>query len=242
MLKAIRISLSQQLPNYRKPASFLVKESYPLPPYSSVIGMIHFACGFETTHSMQVSVQGSYVSDVSDLATLYNFGIKYDSARHQSKVLNAKGEYDGINRGVRSIHLLSEVELVIHVVPDEEEDFDVIYDSLISPKHYLSLGRHEDIVRINEVAVVELKEPDPYDDNLLAHDMYIPAKNIEGEKGAGTIYTLNKMYHIDKKTNQRVWDEVVKVYHAGKGSQLNLKETFLDWDEKKQINYYVCLA
>ncbi len=241
MLKAIRISLSQQLPNYRKPASFLVKESYPLPPYSSVIGMIHFACGFETSHSMQISIQGSYISDVSDLATLYNFGIKYDPSRHQSKVLNAKGEYDGINRGVRSIHLLSDIELVIHVIPDDE-DFDTIYNSLISPKYYLSLGRHEDIVRINEVEVVELKELDPYNDNLLVHDMYIPLKNIDGEGTAGTIYTLNKMYHIDQKTNQRVWDEVVKVHYAAKGSQLNLKDTFLDWDERKQLNYFVCLA
>ena len=101
MLKAIRVELEQQLPNYRKPASFLVKESFPLPPYSTVIGMIHTACGFTEYHPMRISIQGNYASDVSDLAVLYNFGIKYDATRHQYKVLNEEGIYDGINRGVR---------------------------------------------------------------------------------------------------------------------------------------------
>ena len=39
MVKAIKLHITQQMPNYRKPASFMIKESYPLPPYSSVIGM-----------------------------------------------------------------------------------------------------------------------------------------------------------------------------------------------------------
>lgn len=94
MLKAIRVELEQQLPNYRKPASFLVKESFPLPPYSTVIGMIHTACGFTEYHPMRISIQGNYASDVSDLAVLYNFGSKYnekEANRHQYKVLNEEG-------------------------------------------------------------------------------------------------------------------------------------------------------
>src|ERR1035437_3519376 len=110
MLKAIRIKLWQQMPNYRKPASFLVRESYPLPPYSSVIGMVHLACDFTEYHAMNVSIQGSYASEVSDLATMYNFGIKYDETRHQGKVLNEAGGYDGINKGVKPAHLLTDVE------------------------------------------------------------------------------------------------------------------------------------
>ncbi len=32
--------------NYRVPTSFQLKESYPLPPYSTVIGMVHSLCNF----------------------------------------------------------------------------------------------------------------------------------------------------------------------------------------------------
>lgn len=46
MERAIRVQCYQTLANYRKPSSFIIKETYPLPPYSTVLGMIHAICGF----------------------------------------------------------------------------------------------------------------------------------------------------------------------------------------------------
>ena len=66
-MRAIRIQCFQNLVNYRKPTSFLIKETYPLPPYSTVIGMVHAACGFEQYHPMQVSIQGTNRGTISDL-------------------------------------------------------------------------------------------------------------------------------------------------------------------------------
>lgn len=59
MEKAIRVECFQNLVNYRKPSSFIIKESYPLPPYSTVLGMIHTACGYPKGdfHPMKISVQ-----------------------------------------------------------------------------------------------------------------------------------------------------------------------------------------
>ena len=54
MERAIRIDCFQNLANYRKPSSFIIKESYPLPPYSTVIGMIHAISGFDSYHKMQI--------------------------------------------------------------------------------------------------------------------------------------------------------------------------------------------
>ncbi|TWH81352.1 type I-B CRISPR-associated protein Cas5b [Sedimentibacter saalensis] len=237
MLKAIRLKLFQQMPNYRKPASFLVKESYPLPPYSSVIGMIHAACGFEQYHPLRISIQGSYVSEVSDLSTLYNFGIKYEATRHQHKVLNLSGEYDGINRGVRSVHLLTDMEIVVHIVPDEDSDFDEIYNGLINPKIFLSLGRHEDIIRIDSVEIVELKKYDADKEVALAYDMYIPVVDIDDEQ-IGTIYNLNKVFKIDKKTNMRTWSEVIKAQYVPKEKIVSLQKGYYD----VELNSLVCLA
>lgn len=237
MLKAIRLKLFQQMPNYRKPASFLIKESYPLPPYSSVIGMIHAACGFERYHPLQVSIQGCYVSDVSDLSTLYNFGIKYDAVRHQHKVLNSSGEYDGINRGVRNVHLLTDMEIVIHIVPDDDSDFDEIYNGLINPKIFLCLGRHEDIIRIDSVEITELKKYDADNEVALAYDMYIPVVDIDDEQ-IGTIYNLNKVFKIDEKTNIRTWSEVIKAQYVPKEKIVSLQKGYYD----EEINSLVCLA
>ena len=60
MEKAIRVECFQNLVNYRKPSSFIIKESYPLPPYSTVLGMIHTACGYKKGdfHPMKISIQG----------------------------------------------------------------------------------------------------------------------------------------------------------------------------------------
>lgn len=240
MLKAIRIILEQQLPNYRKRASYLVKESLPMPPYSSVIGMIHFACGFTEYHPMKVSIQGTYASDIADLATLYNFGIKYDATRHQAKVKNASGSYDGINRGVRSVHLLTDVRLILHIVPENEEDFDTILQGVMYPKKYLSLGRHEDIVRVESVDVVELVE---YDEDIhMEYDLsagnylYIPVEQVvDKESINGTIYHLTKKYSIHSKTNIREWEEVVKAYYT-KSDDFSLSQAYVD------SYYLVCLA
>lgn len=239
MLKVIRVKLFQQMPNYRKPTSFLVKESFPLPPYSTVIGMIHLACDFKEYHPMKLSIQGKYASEVSDFATMYNFGIKYEADRHQGKVLNAKGGYDGINRGVNNCHLLTDVELVLHIYPEKEEDLDFIYKGLLNPKTYLSLGRHEDIVRIDEVALVDLDEYNIKEkDCVPKYDIYIPVDFLN-ESYSGTVYNLNKIFAIDPKTKLRFWKEVVKAKYVPREKDgLDLKNAYYD----KNLESLVCLA
>lgn len=60
--EAIRLILHQSSANYRKPETYENKMTYPLPPFSTVIGAIHKACGYTTTHEMSVSIQGKYGS------------------------------------------------------------------------------------------------------------------------------------------------------------------------------------
>ena len=59
---AIRFILHQSSANYRKPETYENKMTYPLPPFSTVIGAIHKACGYTSTHKMDVSIQGRYAS------------------------------------------------------------------------------------------------------------------------------------------------------------------------------------
>ncbi len=75
-MKAIRVKLSQDMVNYRKPTSFQLKETYPLPPPSTVIGMTHYLCDFTEYNEMDVSIQGKYHSKVNDLYTRYEFSNK----------------------------------------------------------------------------------------------------------------------------------------------------------------------
>ena len=72
-MKSIRLKLKQNLVNYRFPTSFQLRETYPLPPYSTVIGMVHNTCNYTEYKPMKISVQGKYHSKVNDLKYFYSF-------------------------------------------------------------------------------------------------------------------------------------------------------------------------
>ena len=144
MERAIRIKCFQNLVNYRKPGSFIIKETFPLPPYSTVLGMIHAACGYTEFHPMKLCIQGTNSGTVSELYTRYSFnaGSKYEAGRHQICVKDNDKEY-GVFKGIANVELVCENRMVIHIAPENDEDFDIIYKSLLAPKKYPALGRYE---------------------------------------------------------------------------------------------------
>ncbi len=247
-MKAIRLKIFQNLVNYKLPTSFQLKETYPLPPYSTVIGMVHNACEFTEYVPMKVSVQGKYHSKVNDLATRYEFkpGMNFDKSRHQ---LNVDGF--GIGRGVSTVELLSEVELLIHIVPENQEFVEEICEKLTYPHEYLSLGRREDLIVFGELPkIVEVEETELEEDLSIknSYSAYIPIEILkeeavkigskEGVKISGTVYKLTKDYEIKNygtaksPKNFRVWNKIKVVY----GSDITgLEEENVYVDEDKNL-------
>jgi len=223
-MKAIRVRLYQNMVNYRKPTSFQLKETYPLPPPSTVIGMVHNLCGFTEYHELDVSIQGKYYSKVNDLYTRYEFKntAKFEKGRHQLKV----GEY-GISRGIATIELLTDVELLLHILPRDQRLVEKIEKVFLYPPEYPSLGRREDLVVIEEVKVVDVYEKELESTIILdKYSAYVPLELIEngsietlGEiKNSGTRYKLNKFYDLvnfGTKRNPKVfrrWKKIDVVY------------------------------
>ena len=60
MEKIVRIVLTQKIANYRKEETIDNKMTYPLPPFSTIIGAIHKACDYTEYHPMDISIQGKY--------------------------------------------------------------------------------------------------------------------------------------------------------------------------------------
>ncbi|POO85231.1 type I-B CRISPR-associated protein Cas5b [Clostridium sp. 3-3] len=221
MKKAVRIELYQNLVNYKKPTSFQIKETYPLPPPSTVIGMVHFACDYKEYVPMNVSIQGSYHSKVNDLYTRYEFAAaSFEDKRHNIKIdSKTDNKSYGMMRGVSTSELLVDTILVLYICPDNEQRVDEIYKAFITPREYLSLGRREDIVVINEVEIVEVEEDDLDDSVTLKYDTYVPANFIKNTNSNATIYNLNKDYSlkpIKKGVEVRTWNKV-KVVHCVEG-------------------------
>lgn len=72
-MKALRIILTQSSANYRKEEAIDNKMTYPLPPFSTVIGALHNACNYSTYHPMDISIQGKYESMHKEPYTDYCF-------------------------------------------------------------------------------------------------------------------------------------------------------------------------
>ncbi len=215
MHRAIRLDCFQNLANYRKPSSFIVKETYPLPPYSTVSGMIHAACGFKEYHKMKLSIQGDNTGTISELYTRYSFsaGAKYEEGRHPICVKD--GDEYGIFKGTGNVELLCESQLIIHILPENEDDFEIIYHALKNPPMYLSLGRYEDLIDVKDVRMVLFEEDE---DVLTKHDIYVPVYYMKENPIEATVYTLNKEYEITKQGLRRWKSEKeggrVKVYYC----------------------------
>ena len=211
MLKAIKVLCRQNLVNYRKPTAFAIGESYKLPAYSTVVGMVHNACGCKNGEyiPMEIGVQGNFKSVVSDMYTRYFFGIAYDPTRHQLYTENANGGKDGITRGLGYNELLTDVTLILHIIPEREEDFERIFKGLNYPQNYLSLGRHEDLLQIESVEKVNLIE-DFTEYYELKNNAYIPENiynNFEETTDSGAYVILNKIFKVitEKKKTYRRW-------------------------------------
>ena len=224
IMKAIRVECFQNLVNYRKPSSFIIKETFPLPPYSTVLGMIHAACGFTTFHPMELSIQGKNKGTISELYTRYSFsaGVKFEEGRHQICV-HDKEDY-GVFKGIANVELICENNMILHILPSEE-DFDTVYQSLLNPPQYLSLGRYEDLLDIKKVEIVHLS----WEEEVSVHNnIYIPVdyETEDGERifedgeGGATIYNLTREYEITKNGLRRWKKEGGRVrayyYPAGK--------------------------
>ncbi len=215
--------------NYKKATSFQLKETYPLPPYSTVIGMIHAMCDYQEYHPMDISIQGKYFSKVNDLYTRYEFnnGMKYDASRHQVEVNGY-----GVGRGVATAELLVDVELLVHVIPKDQELVTEIADRVKKPKEFPSLGRREDLANIENVQIVELEKKELAEDQDLPNNYsaYIPVELLEEEdfsvralgsgiSYSGTRYFLTKEYDLYN-------------YGTAKAPKIYRK-----WREKKEVIY-----
>lgn len=213
MERAIRVECFQNLVNYRKPSSFIIKESYPLPPYSTVLGMIHAVCGYPKGdfHPMKLSIQGRNAGSVSEMYTRYSFSTgKYENDRVNNYCFYTEdnGKKTGVYRGIAYVELICNNEMILHIQPSEE-DFDTVYQSLRNPLIYPALGRHEDILDIISVETVELREEEEV---TAKNNIYIPVdSSIDIGNSSYTIYTLTKEYEITPQGLRRWKPEGGKV-------------------------------
>lgn len=209
-MSVLKLRLYQETVSYTKPFAFKVGETYPLPPYSTVLGLLHRVLQAKEYHEMAISIQGTYGSKFQDYRTTYFYKKK------------------NVTTMPINIHYLYDIELVIHVDANKEL-LEILYERLQSPCEFYSLGRREDLVQIREVKWVGLKKTDEL--ITTTNDMYIPTQMIENEDHLNfqqIKYQLNTRYHLVGE--QRVWDRV-EAWYVSEGTFLDIDTCVIDEDE-----------
>ena len=176
-MKILKLKLYQETACYKKPFATKVAETYPLPPYSTIIGMFH-------------------------------------------KILQAgPGEYFPID-----------VNLIIHVQA-EDEIIDKIYKNIINGTETFTLGRNEDIVRIDSIKI--LGDVNEVEESEIKENAYVP-EWIDNEI-AGINYRLNTTYKI--QDDIRKWNKV-NVKYVEKHTNKSLYGTEVLQDEDGDNIYF----
>lgn len=217
----LRLTLFQETACYKKPVAFKVGETYPLPPYSTVKGMLHHLLGAEEYIPMKICIQGRYESRVVDYQRHYL--IKKRDVPEFPLVLDGlpfEVNHKHMTTMPMYVHMLLNVKLVIHVAT-QEEVLARIEQSIYSGQP-ISLGRWEDLVRIDECERTTLRLYD-YDEEIASpYPMYFPV-SVE-EEVDGVPYRLNWKYTVIQGVRQ--WQKIkVKYIQAGQ----------IFWNESEKI-------
>lgn len=203
-MKILKLKLFQESACYKKPFAFKVAETYPLPPYSTVIGMLHKALQAKNGEyfDMNVSIQGEYESIFTNYQNL--------------RMYKSDGQVTAMPRNV---HQLLNVKLIIHVQA-EDEIIDKLYENLSQGKETITLGRNEDLVRIDEIKIIP--EPQEVYRKIANHNAYISKQKISGIK-----YRLNTTYVIENEA--RKWNKV-DVTYIEQANNIQLRTAIQDKD------------
>lgn len=211
-MKAILVETYQQTAHFRKPVTFEIKETYPLPPYSTVIGAIHSMCGLTEYVDMDISIQGVSDCICFDFSTEYLFNptTQFEKERHSIAYsgLDPKGNNRicGVTKAPAHVETIHGLKLVLHIVVKNESIFDKVLDGIKNPIVIPTLGRAEDTIKIVDVQVVDIEKlEDELEIPSCKYDLYMPLENNDNKKG--TLYRLNKKYVI--KDTRRKWVEVI---------------------------------
>lgn len=209
-MKLLRLKIFQETACYLKPFAFKVGETFPLAPFSTVKGMLHAVLDAKEYIPMNISIQGRSESFVIDYQKKYIYkkaevpqivttaGLR-EEPEPDTKLYSTMPMYQ---------HLLFNVEHVIHVEAADAV-LHALYDKLRHLNTTLSLGRWEDLVRIDEVCFVEASE-EIFEATV--YNQYVPVEYEE------TIVITNHFaqYRLPRKytilNGRREWDYTVAMY------------------------------
>jgi CRISPR-associated protein Cas5t len=162
----LRLRIYQPQAHYRVPFTYQRRHTYPIPPYSTIIGFLCNVLGYdgipvehEKLKKIKISIAGRFESKTTEYTWFRNLAKSAHVERFGSVENRSVGghvEHIGGQSPI-SIDVLNDVRLVIHLAHEDCSFLKDIRSSLenpISRLEVLHLGRAEDWIVIEELSKV----------------------------------------------------------------------------------------
>lgn len=201
-MKVLRIKIYQPTAHYRLPFTYQRRHTYPIPPYSTVIGFFCNLLGIDSQKNelyqklkkTRISISGRFESKITEYIWFRNLSKAAHTKRFSyvnNREINGHVEHIG-GQSPMSIDTLNDVHITIHLAYNGEDNFlEFVKSEIENPVNRLEplhLGRAEDWIVIEE-------EPKLFDLSELVYDRYdgnyknffwIPEKFIGKDKNEET--------------------------------------------------------
>lgn len=168
-MKALRIKIFQPTAHYRMPFTYQRRHTYPIPPYSTVVGFLCNLLGidyqgnelFEKLENCKISVSGKFDVKLTEYTWFRNLNVKAHEKYFGNVAIREKnGEIGHIGgQSPMRIDVLENVRLNIHIVSEDQPFLKELKQNLTNPLNRLEtvhLGRAEDWIVFKEIELTEL--------------------------------------------------------------------------------------
>jgi len=210
-MKLLKIKGYQVFANYRKPMSFNYWDTYPLPPLSTIRGWFHTVVNATEYIPIAMSIQGKFDGVVQDLQTLIKFDRKERVKEKGYPFL--EGFNKALSKSPTYVANVYGVNLTIYL--KAEEKYLQIFRENLFKLEYPSLGRREDLIRIDYIDFIEPVLQDfSEDEHIIDYGVYLNKSTTDQLRIRGINYRMNFKYdgELLEKTGLRYFEKKDVVY------------------------------
>jgi CRISPR-associated protein Cas5t len=211
-MECLRVKLYTPTGIFKNPLSIKGIEVYPLPPYSTIIGLIYQAMGRKWNGEyFQISIQGDYQAIYRDYVWFKKYNFKDKE----------------LGRLPLEVPILYNLWLLIHIKASEEL-LNEIESGLKEPKELLFLSGGEYPVKVEEVKRVtcEVKEFSKFNSMELVYNAYVPSLLKREIKSTEEGINFNLSYFY-KNTKPKVYNWIEATY-LKKGTLIYKGKLYVD--------------
>jgi len=240
-MKVLKLKIFQPTAHYRIPFTFARRHTYPIPPYSTIIGLLCNFLGIENQedekfeqlkNGLALAIYGRYEYLNREYVWLRTLNKDSHNERFrypENRIIDQIPEHPGGQIPTR-IDVLENVYLLIYIKHENEKFLEDIEKSFKNPegrKYPIHLGRAEDLIMFGDPSSQKKENKEEVKDFVMLEGIEIIELKEERKPIYGKLKNYNFFWLVDPERGEKYLDQSLKCE--------NYKEFF----EKTQGSYHL---